>query len=133
MPDKYSSQYREMVHVHVRAGRSVYDLAEGLEVSAATVFRRKKQDQIDAGDTAELSSQDAAELRYARLRIADLEAQLATVRRASERFAEGRVVRPTELFPIVEQLGIESHAQDGVPCTTCCVLGVVRVAAPDIV
>ena len=50
MPDTYSSQYREMVLAQVRAGRSVYDLAEGLEVSAATIFRWKKQDQIDAGD-----------------------------------------------------------------------------------
>jgi len=58
MPDKYSSQYREMVLVQVRAGRSVYDLAEGLEVSAATIFRWKRQDQIDAGDTPGLSSQD---------------------------------------------------------------------------
>jgi transposase len=56
MPDEYSSQYREMVLVQVRAGRSVHDLAEGLEVSAATIFRWKKQDKIDAGDTAELSS-----------------------------------------------------------------------------
>jgi transposase-like protein len=43
MPDTYSPQYREMVLAQVRAGRSVYDLAEGLEVSAATIFRWKKQ------------------------------------------------------------------------------------------
>ena len=35
MPNSYSSQYREMVLVQVRADRSVYDLAEGLVVSAA--------------------------------------------------------------------------------------------------
>jgi len=59
-PDKYSSQYREMVLAQVRGGRSVYELAEGLEVSAATIFRWKKQDQIDAGITVGLSSQDSA-------------------------------------------------------------------------
>jgi hypothetical protein len=57
-----------MVLVQVRAGRSVYDLAEGLEVSAATIFRWKKQDQIDAGAADGLSSQDGAELRAARAR-----------------------------------------------------------------
>jgi putative transposase len=109
MPESYSSQYREMVLAQVRAGRSVYDLAEGLEVSAATIFRWKKQEQIDVGNTVGLSSQDAAELRTARSRIAELEAELATVKRASELFAQGRVVRPKELFPIVEQLGVEGH------------------------
>ncbi|MFT4865895.1 MAG: transposase-like protein [Ilumatobacter sp.] len=73
MPDTYSSQYREMVRVQVRAGRSIYDLAEGLEVSAATIFRWKRQDLIDAGAAVGLSSQDSAELRAARARIAELE------------------------------------------------------------
>jgi putative transposase len=109
MPDTYSSQYREMVLIQVRAGRSVYDLAEGLEVSAATIFRWKRQDWIDSGDAVGLSSQDSAELRAARLRIAELEKELSTVKRASELFLEGRVVRPKELFPIVEQLGVEGH------------------------
>jgi transposase len=65
MTDTYSSQYREMVLIQVRAGRSVYDLAEGLEVSAATIFRWTRQDQIDAGTAVGLSSQDGAELRAA--------------------------------------------------------------------
>jgi putative transposase len=109
MPDTYSSQYREMVLAQVRAGRSVYDLADGLEVSAATIFRWKRKDQIDAGTAVGLSSQDSAELRAANTRIAELEKELATVKRASELFLEGRVVRPKELFPIVEQLGVEGH------------------------
>tara|TARA_B110000305_G_C18800175_1_gene342280 strand:+ start:132 stop:515 length:384 start_codon:yes stop_codon:yes gene_type:complete len=109
MPDTYSSQYREMVLVQVRAGRSVDDLAEGLEVSAATVFRWKRQDRIDAGAAVGLSSQDDADLHAARARFAELEKELATVKRASELFTQGRVVRPKELFPIVEQLGVEGH------------------------
>ena len=109
MPDTYSSQYREMVLAQIRADRSVYDLADGLEVSAATIFRWKKQDQIDAGTAVGLSSEDGAELRAARARIAELEKELATVKRSSELFSEGRVVRPKELFPIVEQLGVEGH------------------------
>ncbi len=78
-------------------------------MSAATIFRCKKQDQIDAGDAVGLTSEDDAELRAARARIAALGQELATVRRASELFAQWRVVRPKELFPIVEQLGTEGH------------------------
>jgi transposase len=73
-----------MVLAQVRAGRSVYDLAEGLEVSAATIFRWKRQDQIDAGTAVGLSSQDNAELRAARARIAELQKELARVKRAPE-------------------------------------------------
>jgi transposase len=118
MPDTYSSQYREMVLIQVRAGRSVYDLADGLEASAATIFRWKRQDQIDAGTAVGLSSQDSAELRVANMRIAELEKELATVKRASELFAQGRVVRPKELFPIVEQLGVEGHGLKGTVALT---------------
>jgi putative transposase len=110
MTDTYSSQYREMVLAQVRAGRSVYDLAEELEVSAATIFLWTRQNQIDSGAAVGLSSQDSAELRVARARIAELEKELAMVKRASELFAQGRVVRPKELFPIVEQLGVEGHS-----------------------
>jgi transposase-like protein len=65
MPDTYSSQYRETVLIQVCAGRSVDDLAEGLEMSAATAFRWKRQNQIDAGTAVDLSSKDSAELRAA--------------------------------------------------------------------
>ena len=78
-------------------------------MSAATIFRWKRQDLIDAGAAVGLSSQDSAELRTARTRIAELEKELATVKRASDLFSQGRVVRPKELFPIVEQLGVEGH------------------------
>jgi hypothetical protein len=69
MPVTYSSQYREMVLAQVRAGRSVYDLSEQLEVSAATIFRWTKQDQIDAGTAVGLSSQDSAELRVSMAKL----------------------------------------------------------------
>ncbi|WP_395154250.1 hypothetical protein [Ilumatobacter sp.] len=50
LSDSYSSQYRYMVLVQARAGRSMSDPAEGLDASAATIYRWKKQDEIDAGD-----------------------------------------------------------------------------------
>jgi hypothetical protein len=39
----------------------------------------------------------------------ELEAELAAVKRATELFAEGRVVRPEALFAIVETLAREGH------------------------
>lgn len=109
MPDSYSPQYREMVLAQVRSGRRVVELAAELEVSEATIFRWKKQDRIDRGLTAGTSTGDNAELRAARDRIAELEAELAATRRASELFDSGRVVRPKDLYPIVETLGGEGH------------------------
>ena len=78
-------------------------------MSAAMIFRWKKQDQIDAGEAVGLSSQDGAELRAARTRTAELERELAAVKRASALFAAGRMDRAKELFGIVEQLGAEGH------------------------
>jgi len=109
MPISYSSQYREMVLVQVRAGRPVAELAGELEVSEATIFRWKQQDRIDSGQASGLSSTESAELKAARRRIAELEHELVATRRASELFAEGRVVRPKVLYPIVARLGEEGH------------------------
>ena len=109
MPDSYSPQYREMVLAQVRSGRRVVELASELEVSEATIFRWKKQDRVDQGLTAGTSTGDNAELRAARARIAELEAELAATKRAAELFDSGRVVRPKDLYPIVETLGVEGH------------------------
>lgn len=51
-----------------------------------------------------------------------LEAELAAVKRASELFCEDRVMRPKELFPIVEALGAEGHGLKA----SCRLLGVSR-------
>ncbi len=109
MPDSYSSQCRETVLAQVRVSRSIFVPAEGWGVSTTTIFRRKKQDQIDAGDAVVFRPKTGPELRAARARIAELEAELATVKRASELFGQGRVVGPKEPFPIVEQLDVEGY------------------------
>jgi putative transposase len=67
-----------------------------------------------------VTTSDIAELRAARQRIAELEAELAATKRASELFAQGRVVRPKDLYPIVETLGVEGHGLK----TSCRLLGV---------
>jgi transposase-like protein len=49
MPHSYAPQYREMVLAQIRDGRTVTELAAELEVSAATIFRWRKQARIDGG------------------------------------------------------------------------------------
>ena len=109
MPRAYASQFRAMVVEQVRAGRRVADVAESVGVPPSTVFRWVRQDRINRGELAGVSTVESAELRAARRRIAELEAEVATVKRASESFAEGRVVHPKALFPIVEALACEGH------------------------
>jgi putative transposase len=124
MPRSYASQFRAMVIEQVRSGRRVADVAASVEVPEATVFRWVRQDRIDRGEIPGTSSQESTELRAAKRRIAELEAELATVKRASELFAEGRVVRPKARCPIVEALAREGHGTKracrilGVPFTT---------------
>ena len=109
MPRAYASQFRVMIVEQVRSGRRVAEVAEAVDVPQATISRWVRQDRIDRGELAGVSTVENAELRGARRRIGELEAELATVKRASELFAEGRVVRPKALFDIVETLAREGH------------------------
>ena len=109
MPRAYASQFRSMVVEQVRSGRRVAEVAATVGVPEATVFRWVRQDRIDRGELAGTSTVESAELREARRRISELEAELATVKRATELFAEGRVVRPKALFDVVETLAREGH------------------------
>ncbi len=120
MPRSYASQFRRMVIEQVRSGHRVADVARSVEVPEATVFRWVRQDRIDRGEIPGTSSQESTELRAAKRRIAELEAELATVTRASELFAQGRVVRPKVLCPIVAALAAEGHGTKRV----CRILGV---------
>ena len=120
MPHSYAPQFRAMVIEQFRSGRKVEELARELEVSPATVYRWLRQDRVDRGELVGTSTPESAELRAARRRIAELEAELATVKRASELFNEGRVVRPKALFPLVETLAKEGHGTKRV----CRLLGV---------
>ena len=109
MPQSYAPQFRAMVIDQVRSGGRVAEVAASVGVPEGTAYRWVRQDRIDRGEIAGTSSIENAELRAARHRIAELEAELATVKRATELFAEGRVVRPKALFAIVENLAREGH------------------------
>ncbi|MGI8792726.1 MAG: IS3 family transposase [Acidimicrobiales bacterium] len=109
MPFSYSPEYRAMVLEQVRAGKLASELAEHLEVSEATIHRWRAQDDIDRGARPGRTTTESAELQAARMRIAELETELAAAKRASELFDDGRVVRPKALYPIIAQLAVEGH------------------------
>jgi len=75
-------------------GERPEDLAEELKVSAATLYRWKKQALIDAGRKPGAKSYEPDELARARRRIKDLEAELELVKAASALFNCEAVVRP---------------------------------------
>ena len=89
MPYSYAPQFRAMVVEQVRSGRRVAEVAATLELAEGTVYRWVRQDRIDRGELAGTSTPETAELRAARRRIAELESELATVRRASDLLPRG--------------------------------------------
>ena len=63
-----------------------------MEVSVRSIYRWRRQEQIDRGELPGLSSAEREELRAARLRIRALDTELAVHRRATELRKES--VRP---------------------------------------
>lgn len=84
----YPPEFRRRVLDLLAAGRRISDLARDLGVSDQTIYIWRRQEQIDAGLVAGLTSAERDELRAARRRIRELEAELAIHRRASELLAE---------------------------------------------
>ena len=78
----YPPEFRRKVLDLIEAGRSVADVAHDLEISEQSIYTWRRQDRIDRGLLAGLSSVEKAELVAAKKRIADLEAELAVSRRA---------------------------------------------------
>jgi transposase-like protein len=76
----------------VEAGRPVVDVARDLGISAESIYTWRRQDRIDKGLQPGLSSAEKSELAAAKRRIAELEAELAIHRRASDLL--GKVVPP---------------------------------------
>ena len=75
-------------------GERPEELAEELKVSAATLYRWKRQALIDAGRKPGAKSYEPDELARARKRIKDLETELELVKAASALFNGEAVVRP---------------------------------------
>lgn len=88
----YPPEFRRRVLDLVASGRSVADVARDLGISEESIYTWHRQDRIDAGLPPGLTSAEKAELTAAKRRIAELEAELAVHRRASELL--GKVVPP---------------------------------------
>jgi transposase-like protein len=88
----YPPEFRRKVLDLIAAGRPVVDVARDLGISAQAIYTWRRQDRIDKGLEPGLSSAEKSELTAAKRRIAELEAELAVHRRASELL--GKVVPP---------------------------------------
>jgi len=80
----YPAEFRQRVLGLLAAGRRVRDVARDLGISDQTVYNWRRQERIDQGLEAGLTSEERAELLAARRRIRELEAKLAIHRRAAE-------------------------------------------------
>ena len=95
MPFRYTAEFRRKVLDLVAAGRPVTQVAEDLGVTAQTIYNWRNQELIDTGVEPGLSSVQLTELRAARRRIKELEAELAVTRRANE-LLKAQVMSPKE-------------------------------------
>lgn len=84
MPRHYPPEFRRRVLDLLRDGRSVADVALDLGISAQTIYNWRAQERIDTGLAPGLTSNESAELKAARRRIAALETELAATKRANE-------------------------------------------------
>jgi transposase-like protein len=90
----YSAAVRDSACRRMLTGERVEEVAAELEVSAATLYRWKRQALIDVGRKPGVKSFEPDELDRARRRIKDLEDELELVKAASALFNGEEVVRP---------------------------------------
>jgi transposase len=84
----YPPEFRRRVLDLLDSGRKVVDLARDLGISNQTIYIWRRQEAIDRGLLAGLTSAEREELAAAKRRIRELETELAIHRRASELLAE---------------------------------------------
>lgn len=89
MPKSYPPEFRRRAVGLMRAGASAHELAGDLGVSEATIYRWVAQEEVDRGERPGVRSGEHSELRKARARIKELEAELELTRKASALFSEG--------------------------------------------
>jgi transposase-like protein len=80
----YPPEFRRRVLDLIEAGRRVAEVADDLGISDQTIYTWRRQDRIDRGLEAGLTSAEKTELVAARKRIRALEAELAVHRRATQ-------------------------------------------------
>lgn len=90
----YPAEFRRKVLDLLAAGRPVSEVAELLGISTQTIYNWRRQERIDRGEQAGLTSAERAELVAAKRRVRELETELAIHRRATELL--GKVVPPKD-------------------------------------
>jgi transposase len=85
----YPAEFRRRALDLVAAGKTVAEVARLLEVSDQSIYTWRRHEVIDRGELAGLSSTEREELRAARLRIRELETELAVVLDAFSRRVVG--------------------------------------------
>ena len=81
----YPPEFRRKVLDLLEEGRSVAGVAHDLDISEQSIYTWRRQDRIDKGLIAGLTSNEKAELSSAKRRIAELETELTAARRAVAR------------------------------------------------
>jgi putative transposase len=109
----YPPEFRRKVLDLIDAGRKVADVARDLGISDQTIYTWRRQDRIDRGLEGGLTSVERAELVAAKRRIAQLEAELAVHRRASELLKEA--VHPKDRYA-----AIAAMVDEGLPAQLAC-------------
>jgi transposase len=86
----YPVEFRCRVLDLIASGRKIADVATDLGISEQTIYSWRRQDRIDRGLEAGLTTGERAELVAARKRIRELETEVAVHRRAAELLKERR-------------------------------------------
>jgi transposase-like protein len=87
MPRSYAPEVRRQVVELARAGTRVDQLAKTFGMTEATIYNWLKQDRIDRGEIAGVTTDQAIELAAAKRRIRPLETELAVARKVNEIFS----------------------------------------------
>jgi len=85
---RYPPEIRRQVVELARAGTRVRQLAATFGMSEATIYNWTRQEQIDRGELAGLSTNQAIELAAAKRKIRQLETELAVARKVNEIFLD---------------------------------------------
>lgn len=84
MPRAYPAEFRRRAMALVEAGQSVAKTAADLGITDSALYHWMKQDKIDRGVIPGRTTAESKELRRARRRIRELEAEVEILRRANE-------------------------------------------------
>jgi transposase-like protein len=117
VPRSHQSEFRRKVLDLLKAGRTVTQLANDLQISGQTIYVWRRQEAIDNGELPGVTSTELAELSKARRRIAELETELAIHRRAADLLKEAVPQSPLHGHPNADAytFGRSSERRRGQP------------------